>query len=518
MKKLLLPLFYFLAFIEIYAGTQKDTLDIINIQSSIQGGYYQLYIRTPHHYTPQSKNPAIILLDANYYYRTFINLYDSLVSPETDDQVIIGIGYLPNPMNDTLFIRDFTPDFIEGYPNAGQAPVFKQVLDTELIPAILKNYNIDEFRISIVGHHYSALFLTWLLTREPPTFSNYVICSPVLTFNPDFTHFKTHKKKTGVYLSMGAGTIRFVEDTAQNKVKYKALSEHVKRNHSASYHIETAYFASTLRYDDLHKGFSGGIHFILANPENRGMREHHAIINDNIISRSAVIMDQVADTNTTYPYEIYTYIPQNFSGGKLPLIVILDADFNYTELLYASQQLMKEKTIPESIVVGIGYGTSIIGRGNHRNRDLLPYKIQNLESGNGRHFAIFVNEQLISYLMQYPVDTRHMTLQGHSYGGLFLTYLLTSDDLVYQNMIISSPAIWQDKSVLQQLKKTNTEMTQKIFVASGEVHDNDRDTKRLDKVLSNKTTNLKTVFYPNDDHLSVITKAFKEGLLFLHEE
>ena len=189
--KLLLVIFSFCLFNGAYGINQKNTLEIINIKSSINGGLYQLYIRTPQNYSDQRKHPAILLLDANYYNRTFVNLYDSIVNSENDDQVIIGIGYLPNPMNDTLFIRDFTSASLEGYPNSGRANEFKQILEIELLPSILANYSIDESRISIVGHHYSALFLTWLLTQTPPKFSNYVICSPVLTFNQKFSGFQT---------------------------------------------------------------------------------------------------------------------------------------------------------------------------------------------------------------------------------------------------------------------------------------------------------------------------------------
>ena len=239
---------------------------------------------------------------------------------------------------------------------------------------------------------------------------------------------------------------------------------------------------------------------------------------DNIIiSRSEVIIDQVFDRNTPNHYEISTYIPQNPSGKKLPLIVILDADFNYTELLYATQQLMNEGSIPKSIVVGIGYGTTIIGRGNYRDRDFLPNKIRSKESGNGDNLAIFLNQQLINYLSQYPIDKNNMTLQGHSYGGLFLTHLLTRDDLAYQNLIISSPAIWQDKAVLKKLEETSAIITQNIFIASGELNDNDKDAKRLDKVMSKKNAKYRTVLYPNDSHLTVISVAFKDGLIFFNQ-
>ena len=518
--KLLLIIFFFCTLGEAYSHNQKDTLEIVNIKSSINGGTYQLYIRTPQNYSNQQRSPAILLLDANYYHRTFVNLYDSMVNPENDNQVIIGIGYLPNPMNDTLFMRDFTPSFIDGYPNSGKADQFKQVLETELIPTILENYSIDKSRLSIVGHHYSALFLTWLLTQERPKFSNYVICSPVLVFSEDFTDFKIdNQDNAGIYLSSGSSKIKFVDDLELNESKFTDLSKELANRMNKSNAIETSFFESTLRYDDLYKGFFSGISYILENPENEGVWSNSLNAAPNIIrSKSEVIIDQIIDSHTSNKYEVTTCVPQNTKADKLPSVVILDADFNYTELLYASQQLINEGDIPKSIVVGIGYGTTIIGKGNHRNRDLLPYEMRNLESGNGNNFAVLLNKQLITYLSQYPIDENKMTLEGHSYGGLFLAYLLTRDDLAYQNLIISSPAIWQGKSVLKELKKTDARITQNIFIASGELNDNDKDAKQLGKVLKGKTdAKLKTVFYPKDNHLTVISKAFKDGLRFIKQ-
>ena len=519
--KLLLIVPFFYALGQAYSYDQKDTIEIVNIKSSINGGTYQLYIRTPPNYSDQQKSPAILLLDANYYHRTFVNLYDSIVDPENDNQVIIGIGYLPNPTNDTLFMRDFTPSSIKGYPNSGKAGQFKLILETELIPTILENYSIDQSRLSIVGHHYSALFLTWLLTQEQPKFSSYVICSPVLTLSEDFTDFKVgNQDHAGVYLSIGSGKIKFVDDLELNRSKFTDLSKELEKRSNESNAIEISIFESTLRYDDLYKGFSGGINYILKNIENEGVWENNLTeYSDIVISKSEVITNQIIDPTTSYRYEVTTYVPQHTRADKLPLVVMLDADFNYTELLYASQQLMNEGDTPKSIVVGIGYGTTIIGKGNHRNRDLLPYEIKNLDSGNGDNFAILLNKQLITYLSQYPIDNNKMTLQGHSYGGLFLAYLLTRDDLSYQNLIVSSPAIWQDRSVLKELKKTDTRITQNIFVASGKLNDNDKDAKQLSKVLKNKTdAKLKTVFYSQDNHLTVISKAFKDGLKFLNKE
>ena len=97
MKKLLLITILLGLLTSVHAGNQKDTIEIV-IKSSINASLYQLYIRTPRNYDDEQRHPAILLLDANYYHRTFVNPYDSMANSKNDDQVIIGIGYLPNPI------------------------------------------------------------------------------------------------------------------------------------------------------------------------------------------------------------------------------------------------------------------------------------------------------------------------------------------------------------------------------------------------------------------------------------
>ncbi|MBT32441.1 MAG: hypothetical protein CMO01_22485 [Thalassobius sp.] len=519
MKNIFLLYFLTLTSNIVFGLTESSTLKIVNFQSETNGGLYQLYIRSPSKISSTEKNPATLLLDANYYHRTFTNIYDSLIQPEYDQQFIIGIGYLPNPMNDTLFMRDFTPTTIKNFPNSGKAGDFKKELEQEIIPYIIDELNVDQNNISIVGHHYSALFLRWLLSQKSEfQFSNYIICSPVLVFNESFKNLDFDKNNTGIYLSAGAGKIIYVTEPELNKNRYEKLSDELTDYLGDSEHFETAYYPSTLRYDDLYLGFCDGIRFINKHQTKLSRNKGEFYPNKlNPIDESDIFIDHLTDKNTSFRYEISIFPPANKLDEKLPVIVILDADFNYTELLKTAQTLMEEGKIPKSLIVGVGYGTSIIGRGNNRNRDFLPNKVNNMESGNGKHFADFLNIQLIEYLEKNYSVSNQFILHGHSYGGLFLAYLLSKENIKYKKLIISSPAIWQDKSVQKQLKLNDGNISQKIFLASGQIHDNDKDTKRLDKVLKKKTANLETELYPDASHLSVISKAFEDGLMYLIE-
>jgi len=520
MKRLLLILLL-CSVTKVQSNAKSDTLEIFNVESSINGSTYQLYVRTPTGYSTQKKYPVIFLLEANYYHRTFVNLYDSIYRTDYDDHIIVGIGYLPSPFHDNAFIRDFTPHPIDNFPNSGKAEEFKQILETELIPTLLNNYEADESRLSIVGHHYSALFLVWTLTQEAPKFANYVICSPVLNFCNNLTDLKIDdKSETGIYLSSGTSKIKFVKNLHVNKSKFTSLENEFKKYASNLNPLKTTNFETTLRYDDLFRGFSEGISFIIRNNQNRGNWKNQSVSNSSDIkNRSTVVIDRLTDPNTSNQYEVSIYIPKNTTPGELPLVVILDGDFNFTELLYVAQKSMTDGEIPQSVIVGVGYGTTIIGRGNNRDRDFLPNKLKKIESGNAENFSNLIDTQLIAHLSRYSLDKQNMTIAGHSFGGLFLTYLLTKDTTIsFINLIISSPAIWRDKTVIKKLRRSGKRIDSNIFIASGKLDDNDKDTMKLTRALKNKSNNkLKTVFYPNDNHLTVISKAFIDGLKFFNK-
>ncbi|UZR96513.1 alpha/beta hydrolase-fold protein [Chondrinema litorale] len=417
-------------------------------------------------------------------------------------------------------MKDFTPTAVNGFPNSGKAHEFKKVLEQEIIPYIINELNVNQSNISIVGHHYSALFLTWLLTQNTGfQFSNYVICSPVLTLNEGFKNFQFDKKNTGIYLSSGAGKIIYIDEPELNKSRFDILNKELIEYISESKQLESNFYPSKLRYNDLYLGFCNGVNFINRHIEKSIIDEGKSYTNNlKPINESAIFIDHLTDKNTSFEYEISIFSPDNKSKDKLPVIVILDADFNYTELLNTAQKLIDEGKMSKSLIVGVGYGTTIIGRGNNRNRDFLPNKVNSMESGNGKQYAGFLNTQLISYLEKNYSISNQFTLHGHSYGGLFLAYLLSKENINYENLIISSPAIWQDKSVLKKLKLYDNPITQKIYLASGQIHDNDKDTKRLDKVLKKKTTSLSTKLYPNASHLTVISEAFEDGLMYLIEK
>ena len=515
MKKLPITCLLVIIWVFAYATNTPDSLTIINIKSSINHVEYQLYIRKPDNAEGQNK-PAILLLDADYYHRTFMSLYDSVASRKRD-HYIIGIGYVPNSLVGDLFMQDFTPTPVKGYPNSGGAATFKQVLEKEILPFILTNYLIDRSKLAIVGHHYSALFLSWLITQQTSAFSHYIICSPVLAFNEEFIPEKSYDgtNQVGLYLSSGSVKIKYVDNLKLNDARFKNLADAIRNKLDLQTKLKVTHFHPSLRYEELYAGFAEGISFILSNHGCSG--SFTTTEKPAVALRTTVLVDKIYYPSKEFSYEITTWIPPG-AVGKLPLIVILDSDFNFAELLYSYRAALAEGKVPKCIIVGVGYGSTIIGKGNFRGRDFLPKKIRNVESGNGENFAKLINIELLTYVSRFPVDMSNATIEGHSYAGLFLTWLL-GKEVPYRNFIISSPALWQDPSILRDIENSTSRFNYNIFVASGLVNDNDKDAKKLSHVLNDRTNALDSiVLYPNDGHLTTTSKAFVDGLIFFNKK
>lgn len=338
----------------------------------------------------------------------------------------------------------------------------------------------------------------------------------MLAFNEELIPAKIDgASRIGIYLSSGSVKIKYVDDLKLNDRRFRNLAEALRKEINVQTKFKVTYFHPSLRYEELYAGFAEGIAFILSNP---GCRGNFITTEKSVVAfRTTVSVDKIYYPSREYSYEITTWIPPGVTG-KLPLIIILDADFNFAELLYSYRAALAEGKVPKSILVGVGYGSTIIGKGNFRGRDFLPKKIRNVESGNGENFARLINTELITYVSRFPVDLSNTTIEGHSYAGLFLTWLL-SKDTPYRNFIISSPALWQDLSILKDVENSTSRFDCNIFLASGLVNDNDKDTKKLSRVLNGRAKALNSmVLYPNDGHLTTTSKAFVDGLIFFNKK
>jgi len=155
-------------------------METISFPSEHTGRTYNLYISLPLFYYPGVKDyPSIYVLDGDILFGTTKEVVHALtVSEIIEDQVVIGIGYDTNRVEDIFAYRAAEYD-----PHGDDNENYKLFLIDELIPFIEENYDVKSSDRTLLGHSYSAEFSLDFLFENPDVFSRIVAGSPEVGIN-----------------------------------------------------------------------------------------------------------------------------------------------------------------------------------------------------------------------------------------------------------------------------------------------------------------------------------------------
>ena len=175
-----------------------------NITSKVMGADYQLYISFPNSYSTKDSitYPVLYVMDGRRDFIMFnqINRFLSY-SGNTEDVIIVGVGFtLDSTKWSRLRLYNFTPskfmdsakiskmEIKQGLPKGtiktGGGPKFLEVLKTEIIPFVDKNYKTNSDR-GITGHSLGGLFTAYCLLNSDGYFTRFGINSPYLKYNKE---------------------------------------------------------------------------------------------------------------------------------------------------------------------------------------------------------------------------------------------------------------------------------------------------------------------------------------------
>ncbi len=158
-------------------------------------------------------------------------------------------------------------------------------------------------------------------------------------------------------------------------------------------------------------------------------------------------------------YKLYISYPQDYeinTSEKFDVLYLLDADYSFAIGKNIVTHLSERNHLNNLIIVGIGYGGHE-GYRIHRTRDYTPSHIENSSaynkihqehSGGGKLFKEFLKKELIPFIEREYCATEHRVLTGHSYGGLFASWILLTEPELFDGYIIVSPSLWYDEHIL----------------------------------------------------------------------
>jgi predicted alpha/beta superfamily hydrolase len=197
------------------------------------------------------------------------------------------------------------------------------------------------------------------------------------------------------------------------------------------------------------------------------------------------------------------------------------------------------KNVPDMIVVGIGYERGAIPWLFTRVRDFSPtvdasfnYNNPNFQipaSGGADKFYQFLIESVMPAVAEnFRVDPSLAVLAGHSMGGLFALYAMLQPNPVFHKYLLASPFVGWDNRVIFKMEEAyaakHKRLAADVFLSycAGEptpfYRDEVVDTYTV--MTARKYESFRCVLkeYPEENHFSVISKAFCEGLYALFAE
>ncbi|HUP45577.1 MAG TPA: alpha/beta hydrolase-fold protein [Thermoanaerobaculia bacterium] len=229
-------------------------------------------------------------------------------------------------------------------------------------------------------------------------------------------------------------------------------------------------------------------------------------------------------------YKLYIALPNGYHESTprhYGVLYVLDADYSFAIARNVVEHLSDRNHLEPLIVVGVAYGGPFRYR-LHRTRDYTPTHTptggygpeMQKHSGGGGKFRSFLVSELVPYIDgTYRTLPEKRALGGHSYGGLFTTWMmLTTGTSVFSRYIIVSPSLWyDDRMIFDLLQKSKP--AGRVYMAAGDRENPIMagDLRRLAKALRRPEVALREEVLEDETHNSVFPSAFSRGLRFVFE-
>ncbi|NKF22994.1 alpha/beta hydrolase [Solimonas marina] len=250
-------------------------------------------------------------------------------------------------------------------------------------------------------------------------------------------------------------------------------------------------------------------------------------------------------------FEVFISLPAAARAGHAcPLLIVLDANIEYSMVTETARRLARDGRIEELIVVGIGTprieGHAAFGfrrfeelfppQGEDRFDDDLGRIMRSLYAmrgqrarerlGQGAAFYRFITRQLLPQLQRdLPVDSDALGIVGHSAAGTFVGYALCQPDNPFKRLLSISPGVGISDSWLMRCPLPAGGGDAALFVAIGDeersnafniiagIPDSEAFAARMQGVAGLR---VQTCALPHQTHSSVFPAALPAGLDWLY--
>jgi hypothetical protein len=163
-------------------------------------------------------------------------------------------------------------------------------------------------------------------------------------------------------------------------------------------------------------------------------------------------------------YSLYIRVPPQYTSDttSYPVIYMLDADYAFPVAVNIVDLLARRlDQAPHAVMVAVGYAGQHPNEEKYRlnrTRDYTPAPMAGASpeaqknSGGAAKFLRVLEREVMAFVeSNYRVDADNRTLVGHSYGGLFASWVLQERPALFRRYLIVSPSLWyNDELILQR--------------------------------------------------------------------
>ncbi|MDC3955809.1 alpha/beta hydrolase [Polyangium jinanense] len=164
-------------------------------------------------------------------------------------------------------------------------------------------------------------------------------------------------------------------------------------------------------------------------------------------------------------YPVWVALPGSYAAHpekRYPALYVTDALYSFP-LVRSLRNLVGQQgvNIEDFILVGLPPQEGLSSKAS-RSRDYTPSEpvrtdprdySDDVTYGGAAHYRDFLADHVLPMIdARYRTDPARRAFAGHSYGGLFGAYVLTTRPAMFQTYILSSPSLWFDNHLVPRMQ------------------------------------------------------------------
>jgi predicted alpha/beta superfamily hydrolase len=254
---------------------------------------------------------------------------------------------------------------------------------------------------------------------------------------------------------------------------------------------------------------------------------------------------RIHSKQTGASYELFVATPPGYrkSGHSYPVVYLLDADYSFALVRNVVQHFIERDNLPPLILVAVAYPGAASNRETYRKnrtRDYTPVyapdggygaEYQKVSGGGAKFRAFFAKELIPLIDRKFPTVPGDRTIIGHSYGGLFASFVLVTQSELFSRYIIVSPSLWYaNRSTLSMADAAvagGSNIRARAFFGVGEFENQPQNNRAMVDDLKEFVATLRSrqapqlklsmKIFEGETHNSVFPGAVTRGLLTIFD-